>query len=117
MSNNLNSQSPSDFAESLLSRISNEPGWFHYDALNKAEPLGRQLKPWGELDEQQKATIVLHVNDMSLWRAEGKVDPSDADQRFESLPRTSGIAGLKPFKPAGDRIGLSKILSPARAEV
>ena len=84
MSHNRSSQSPVDFSQSLLSHILNDPDWFLYDALNQAGPLGRQLKPWDELDEQQRATIVLHVNDMSLWRAEGKVDPNDADLRFES---------------------------------
>ena len=86
MSDNLGMQSPEDFSKSLLSNLSNDPDWFLYDALNKAEPLGRQLKPWNELDVQQKATIVLHVNDMSLWRAESKVDPNDADERFENYP-------------------------------
>ena len=83
MSDNLSTQSPDDFAEFLLSQIREEPGWFHYDALNKVEPLGRQLKPWDELDEEQRSLIVLHVNDMSLWRAESKVDANDADMRFE----------------------------------
>ena len=86
MSNNPSSQSLGDFTESLLSQLSGEPGWFHYDALNQAEPLGRQMKPWDELDEQQRALIVLHVSDMSLWRAEGKLDPADTDQRFKSYP-------------------------------
>ena len=86
MSNNLDRRSPIDLSESLLSKLSNDPGWFLYDALNRAEPLGRHLKPWDELDEQQRAIIVQHVNDMSSWQAEGKVDPSDADLRFEAYP-------------------------------
>ena len=86
MRDNLNSQSPVDFSQSLLSQISNDPDRFLYDALNQAEPLGRPLKPWDELDEQQRATIALHVNDMSSWRAESKVDPNDADLRFEMYP-------------------------------
>ena len=84
MFNNRDRQSPIDLSESLLSKLSNDPGWFLYDALNRAEPLGRHLKPWDELDEKQRAIIVQHVNDMSSWQAEGKVDPSDADVRFES---------------------------------
>ena len=86
MSVNPSDQSSYSFLASFVSQTSSEPGWFHYDALNKVEPLGRQLKPWEDLDEQQRATIVLHVNDMSLWRAEEKVDPNDADLRFESYP-------------------------------
>lgn len=84
MSSDVNRQSPVDFSQSLLSQISDCPGWLQYDALNQAAPLGRHLKPWDELDEQQRTTIFLHVNDMSSWRAEGKVDPNDADLRFES---------------------------------
>ncbi len=87
MSNNLDRQSPVDLSESLLSKLSKDPGWFLYDALNQAEPLGRHLKPWDELDELQQAIIVQHVNDMSSWQAEGKVDPSDADLRFEGYPQ------------------------------
>ena len=86
MSNNRDRQSPIDLSASLLSKLSNDPGWFLYEALNKAEPLGRQLKPWEELDEEQRALIVLHVNDMSLWRAESKVDANDAYMRFEMYP-------------------------------
>ena len=86
MPSNRSSQFLTDSAESLQERFHNDPDWFLYDALNKAEPLGRQLKPWDELDEQQKATIVRHVNDMSLWRAESKVDANDADERFRSYP-------------------------------
>lgn len=86
MFSNPSSQTLTDSVESLLGRFHNDPDWFLYDALNKAEPLGRQLKPWDGLDEQQKATIVLHVNDMSSWRAESKVDPNDADERFENYP-------------------------------
>ena len=53
MTSNHSNQSASDFAEAQsMSRISNEPGWFLYDALNKVEPLGRQLKPWDELNER-----------------------------------------------------------------
>lgn len=91
MSDNLDRQSPIDLSESLLSKLSNEPGWFHYDALNRAEPLGRHLKPWDELDEQQRATIVRHANDMSSWQAEGKIDPSDADLQFEGYPQLRGL--------------------------
>ena len=86
MSNYFRRQSLVDFSESLLSRLCTDPDWFFYDALNRVEPLGRQLKPWDDLNEQQRATIVRHVKDMSLWRAEGKVDPSDADMRFENYP-------------------------------
>ena len=86
MSDNPNRQSIGGFTESLIQRLADEPGWFYYDALNQAEPMGRQLKPWEELDEQQRDTIVRHVSDMSSWRAEGKVDPNDADLRFEGYP-------------------------------
>ena len=86
MSVNPSGQSFEDFTTSLIQRLKTEPDWIHYDALNRVEPLGRQLKPWEELDEQQRAIIVQHVNDMSSWQAEGKVDPSDADLRFEAYP-------------------------------
>ena len=86
MSVNPSGQSFEDFTTSLIQRLKTEPNWIYYDALNRVEPLGRQLKPWEELDEQQRATIVLHVNDMWLWQTEGKVDPNDVDLRFESYP-------------------------------
>ena len=86
MSVNPSGQSFEDFTTSLIQRLKTEPDWIYYDALNQVEPLGRQLKPWEELDEQQRATIVLHVNDMWLWRTEGKVDAGDVDLRFESYP-------------------------------
>ncbi len=87
MSNSPDTQSLETFSQSLLSRLSNDPDWFLYDALNRAEPLGRQLKPWEDLDHRQRAAIVRHVNDMSSWRAEGKVDSSDADHRFNADPK------------------------------
>ena len=86
MTNDPNSQSLENFTESLIKRLDGEPDWIYHDALNKIEPLGRRLKPLDELDEGQRALMALHVNDMSLWRAESKVDPNDADERFESYP-------------------------------
>ena len=86
MSNDRDGQPFDSIFESFLPPVSKEPGWFHYDALNKVDPLGRQMKPWDELGEEQRSLIVLHVNDMSQWRAEGKVDTADADLRFESDP-------------------------------
>ena len=53
-------------------------------ALNKA--LDDELKPWGQLDEQQQADLVLHVGDMSSWRGEGRVDTALADDLFENYP-------------------------------
>lgn len=55
-------------------------------ALNKALADGMELKPWDELDEQQQAALVLHVDDMSSWRGEGRVDPMLADDLFEHYP-------------------------------
>ena len=45
-----------------------------------------ELKPWDELDEQQQVDLVLHVNDMSSWRGEGRVDPNLAAYLFEHYP-------------------------------
>ena len=73
-------------AEAIRSKLHNDPDWFCYDALNKVEPLGRQLKPWEEMNGEQRAVIVQCVNGMSLYRAESKVDPNDADMMFESNP-------------------------------
>ena len=53
-------------------------------ALNKA--IDDELKPWDQLDEQQKADLVLHVGDMSSWRGEGRVDPALADYILEYYP-------------------------------
>ena len=86
MSDNCDGKAPADCARITLSKLHSDPDWFLYDALNKTEPLGRQLKPWDALDEQQRAAIALHVGDMSLWRAESKVDPADADNLFERYP-------------------------------
>ncbi len=86
MTSNVGTQSPDDFSKSLLWKLSNDPSWFLCDALDQAEPLGRRLKPWEELNERQRAIVVRHVKDMSLWRAESKVDPNDADERFRSYP-------------------------------
>lgn len=86
MSDNPSKQSFPDFAESLMQQLDDEPDWIYYDALNRVEPLGRRLKPLDELDERQRALMALHVNDMSLWRAEGKLDSNDTDQRFETYP-------------------------------
>jgi hypothetical protein len=55
-------------------------------ALNKALPQGMELKPWAELNEEQKAQLIRHVNDMSSWRGEGKVDPALADYLLEYNP-------------------------------
>ena len=55
-------------------------------ALNKALPQGMELKPWAELNEQQKALLIRHVNDMSSWRGEGRVDPALADYLLEYNP-------------------------------
>ena len=55
-------------------------------ALNKALADGMELKPWDELDALQQANLVLHVEDMSSWREEGRVDPSLADDLFENNP-------------------------------
>lgn len=55
-------------------------------ALNKALPQGMELKPWDELNEEQKALLILHVSDMSSWRAEGRVDPDLADYLLEYNP-------------------------------
>ena len=85
MSDNLGMQSPEDLSKSLTRQL-DEPDWIYHHALNRVEPLGRRLKPLEELDERQRALMALHVEDMSLWRAEGKVDPNDADERFESYP-------------------------------
>lgn len=82
---NSDSQSPVAFAESLLSRLRNDPDWFLYDAVSKALP-DHTLKPWDELSETQRAAIVLHVNDMSSWQADGKVDADDVAMRFEHCP-------------------------------
>ena len=73
-------------AEAILPKLWYDPDWLCYYALNKVEPLGRQLKPWEEMTDEQRATIVLYVNDMSLYRAESKVDPNDANMMFESNP-------------------------------
>ncbi len=73
-------------AESILSTLRDDPGWFLYDALNKAVPLGMKLKPLGEMDEHLRALLVVHVSDMYLWRAEGKVDAADAAIMFEENP-------------------------------
>lgn len=86
MSKNRDGQPSDSLFESFLPPASKEPGWFHYYALNKVDPLGRQMKPWDELSEEQRSLIVLHVNDMSLWRAEGKLDHTDTHQRFEAYP-------------------------------
>ena len=86
MSDNPVRDSLTDYIDLLHWRLDDDPGWFHYDALNKVEPLGRQLKPWEELDEEQRALITLHVEDMSLWRAEGKLDVNDAFERFQAYP-------------------------------
>ncbi len=86
MSDSPGKESLTDYVELLNWRLSNDPGWFLYDALNKVEPLGRQLKPWDELNEEQRALIILHVEDMSLWRAESKVEANEADIRFEMYP-------------------------------
>ena len=69
-----------DLAETLLAK---EPEWYCYDALNKALPDEWRLKAWEDLTEQQRQTIARHVGDMSLWRAEGKLDPGDVALRFE----------------------------------
>ena len=56
-------------------------------ALNKALPQGMELKPWAELNEEQKALLILHVSDMSSWRGEGRVDPALADYLLEYNPQ------------------------------
>ena len=78
-------------ASSILSKVHNDLDWFCYDALNSAEPMGRQLKPWANLDSGQRAVIVQLVNDMSLYRAERKVDPNDADLLFEGSPELRAL--------------------------
>jgi hypothetical protein len=87
MEENPEGQTEGNFGQFLLSKLRDDPDWFLYDALNKALPLGYQLKPWSELDEQQRATIVLHVSDMYLWRSESKVDPGDAEILLEQYPK------------------------------
>ena len=52
-------------------------------ALNKALPDGMELKPWDDLNEEQKRLLILHVSDMSTWRGEGKVDANLADYLLE----------------------------------
>ncbi len=86
MPDNQDGQPPEEFANFLLSKLRNDPDWFLYDALNSALPAEQQLKPWDEMDAEQRAAIVLHVSDMSLWRAEGKVDSDDAEVRFQTYP-------------------------------
>ena len=55
-------------------------------ALNKGLPQGMELKPWDELNEEQKALLIMHVSDMSSWRGEGRVDPDLADYLLEYNP-------------------------------
>ena len=74
------------YQENRLEILVMEEGKYMRRALNKALPNGMELKPWDELDAQQQANLVLHVEDMSSWRGEGRVDPNLADDLFENYP-------------------------------
>ena len=91
MPTHTNLQSLDDFAETLLSRLRNDPGWFLYEAMNKALPDDQQLKPWDELSETQRSTIVRQVRDMSSWQAESRVDPDDLATRLEHCPELRAL--------------------------
>lgn len=82
----MDSSGAAEAVEFILSKLHNDPGWFCYDALNKVEPLGRQLQPWEEMNGVQRAAIVRHVSAMYLYRTESKVDPADAEIMFENNP-------------------------------
>lgn len=58
-------------------------------ALNKTLPQGMEPKPWAELNDEQKALLILHVSDMSSWRGEGRVHPALADYLLEYTPSSS----------------------------
>ena len=47
MSNNRDRQSPIDLSESLLSKLSNDPGWFLYDAPQPGGAFGATFEAMG----------------------------------------------------------------------
>ena len=67
-------------------QIPDRLGEYMHAALNKALDDDAQMKPWAEMSDWQKSDIASHVNDMSSWRGEGKVDTALADYFMEYYP-------------------------------
>ena len=69
--------------DNIVNTLEHDPDRFYYDAFNDALDRGQTLKPWPDLSEPQRQTIVRHVRDMHLWQTESKCDPGDAAERLE----------------------------------
>lgn len=67
----------------IIETVKQEPERFYYDAFNDALDTGQTLKPWPDLSDPQRQTIVRHVSDMHLWQTESKCDPADVANRLE----------------------------------
>ena len=67
----------------IIDTVKQEPERFYYDAFNDALDAGQTLKPWPDLSDPQRQTIVRHVSDMHLWQTESKCDPNDVANRLE----------------------------------